>query len=252
MDLAACLVRLGLAGPLPPTADSLRRLHVAQLTRVPFETLDVSAGASIVLDEEAFFEKIVQRRRGGYCYELNGFLAALLRELGFSVGLLSAEVAKPDGSFGPEFDHLALRVELDEPWLADVGFGDGFLEPLRLVERGEQRTPDGAWRLEEAEGGRLLLQRLTPEGEWRPAYRLDLEPHALADFDGMNRFHQSSPDSPFAGRRLCSLARLDGRDTLSGLKLVRTRGAERVVRELADETEVAATLRDLFGVELQP
>ena len=84
------------------------------------------------MTKAAFCRKIVNEKRGGFCYELNGAFAALLRALRFRVTLLSGRVARQDGSYGPEFDHLTLRVDLEEPWLADVGFGDCFLEPLRL------------------------------------------------------------------------------------------------------------------------
>ena len=86
----------------------------------------------------ALFEKIVTQRRGGFCYEQNGLFAAVLRALGFDVTLLEARVSKGDGTFGIPFDHLTLMVQLEDRWLADVGFGDSFLDPLRLDDPGEQ------------------------------------------------------------------------------------------------------------------
>src|ERR1051326_805528 len=127
MNTTAYLDRIGYRGPVMPTADVLRRLHLAHLQTVPFENLDISRGRKIAMDEEAFVRKLVEERRGGFCYELNGAFAALLRALGFKVTLLSARVPREDGSDGPEFDHLTLRVDLEEPRLADVGFGDAFL-----------------------------------------------------------------------------------------------------------------------------
>ena len=85
-------------------------MHRAHLLAVPFENLDIHLGRPISLDQDALFGKIVTRRRGGFCYELNGLFALLLRELGFEVTLLSAGVARADGGFGPEFDHLTLLV----------------------------------------------------------------------------------------------------------------------------------------------
>jgi arylamine N-acetyltransferase len=126
------LHRIGYSGAREPTAAALRDLHRAHLFTVPFENLEISLGRKIVCDEPSFLRKIVDRRRGGFCYELNGAFAALLRELGFEVTLLSARVPRESGGSTPEFDHLALRVDLEEPWLADVGFGESFLDPLRL------------------------------------------------------------------------------------------------------------------------
>src|SRR4029079_9045877 len=102
MDIQAYLDRNDYHGPLDPNAETLRALHVAHLLAVPFENLNIGVGWPIVLDEAALFDKIVVRRRGGFCYELNGLFAALLRGLGFQVTMLSAGVARADGGFGPE------------------------------------------------------------------------------------------------------------------------------------------------------
>src|SRR5687768_15235135 len=128
LDTAAYLERIGYRGPVEPTAETLRRLHVAHLLAVPFENLSIHASEPIVLDDSALFEKIVARRRGGFRYELNGLFAALLGALGFEVEMLSAGVMNSEGEFGPDFDHMALVVKLEERWLADVGFGDSFVE----------------------------------------------------------------------------------------------------------------------------
>src|ERR671921_596800 len=177
MDVEAYLERIGYRGPRAPTAETLRRLHVAHLLAVPFENLSIHAGEPVVLDDESLFEKVVARGRGGFCYELNGLFAALLRELGFRVEMLSAAVARRGGGFGPEFDHMALLVTLEERWLADVGFGDSFVEPLLLDERAEQRQGAHAFRIEE-DGDRLVLLRKDSGGAWEPEYRFGLEPHA--------------------------------------------------------------------------
>src|SRR5690242_9417454 len=111
MDIAAYLQRIGYSGSRVPSADALRALHVAHLQAVPFENLDIHLRRPISLDPERLFQKIVLERRGGFCYELNGLFAALLRALGFQVTYLSASDAHADGGYGPPFDHLALLVE---------------------------------------------------------------------------------------------------------------------------------------------
>lgn len=243
------LERIGYRGPLEPTAETLRRLHLAHLVSVPFENLSIHRGEPIRLDDEALFEKIVTRRRGGFCYELNGLFAALLRALGFDVAMLSAGVGRAAGEFSPDYDHMALLVTLENRWLADVGFGDSFREPLRLDERGEQLEGDQAYRVEETGDGRLLLSRREEGGPWNPQYRFGLEPHIYADYADRCHFHQTSPDSHFTQNRICSLATPDGRVTLSGMKLITTRGGEKQEREL-DEREYAEALREVFGIVL--
>src|SRR6266511_6128170 len=138
MKVQTYLERINYDGPVEPSAETLRWLQVAHLLAVPFENLSIHAHEPIVPDDHALFRKIVSRRRGGFCYELNGLFAALLRAIGFEVVILSAQVANADGQFSPDFDHMALLVTVDEPWLVDVGFGDSFVEPLSLNERDSQ------------------------------------------------------------------------------------------------------------------
>src|SRR5262245_32218199 len=123
MDFKAYLERINYDGPLVVSAETLRGRQVAHLHNVPSENFSIHAHEPIVLGDEALFGKIVERRRGGFCYEVNGAFAALLRAVGFEVTMLSAEVARPTGDFSQPFDHMALMVQLDQPWLVDVGFG---------------------------------------------------------------------------------------------------------------------------------
>lgn len=248
MDTTAYLERIGYDGPLAPTEETLRRVHLAHMLAVPFENLSIHAGERIVLDDEWLFDKIVRRRRGGFCYELNGIFAALLRSLGFDVEMLSAGVMGGTGAFGPDFDHMTLLVSLDDRWLADVGFGESFREPLLLDERGAQEQSSGAYRIDETDGGRLILMQREASGEWTAQYRFDLQPHTFADYEGMCAFHQTSPDSHFTQKRICSMATGRGRTTISNSLLIVTADGERRERELADEQDVAAALREHFGV----
>ena len=248
MDVQAYLDRISYHGPLAPTAETLRALQVAHLQTVPFENLSIHACQPIVLDDQALFDKVIHRRRGGFCYELNGLFAALLRELGFQVTKLSAGVARGDGTFGPDFDHMALQVDLEERWLADVGFGDSFRDPLRLDERGEQPEGVRTFRIDEDGDHLLLLRRDGPGQPWQPQYRFTLQSHEYPDYAGMCHFHQTSPESHFTRQTVCSLATADGRVTLSGMKLIITKGGERQERVLENAEEQKALLREVFGV----
>jgi len=248
MNVTAYLQRINYHGATAPTAETLRELHRAHMLAVPFENLDIHLGREIVLDDERLYSKVVERRRGGFCYELNGAFAALLRELGFNVKKLAAGVGRADGSFGPMFDHMALMVKLEERWLADVGFGEGFREPLRLDEAGEQAQAFGAYRIRQDDEYRILERR---DGDrWLLEYRFTLQPYEYEDYGEMCRYHQTSPLSSFTQKRTCSLATADGRVTLANNRLITTRGGERHERLLADDLEIAAVLREQFGVVL--
>src|SRR6202051_2481392 len=187
MDVQAYLRRIDYQGSLTPDIDLLHSLHRAHLFTVPFENLDIHLGREIVCDESRILHKIVNEKRGGFCYELNGAFAALLRALGLRVTLLSCRVARQDGSYGPEFDHLTLRVDIEEPWLADVGFGDCFLEPLRLGSRLEQEQTGRAYRLTSRMTSAASIDavfglEVMAEGRWKREYAFTLQQRQLVDF----------------------------------------------------------------------
>jgi N-hydroxyarylamine O-acetyltransferase len=248
VNVPVYLDRIRYEGPLTPTAEVLRSLHRAHMFAVPFENLDIGLGRQIVCDESRFLQKIVNEQRGGFCYEMNGAFAALVRAMGFKVTLLSARVSGDDGSDGPEFDHLALRVDLEEPWLADVGFGDSFVEPLLLEPGLEQEQFGRRYRLTPADSG-LCLEANT-DGAWKRQYRFTLQARQLSEFAAMCHYHQTSPDSPFTRKRVCSLATPEGRITVSGEKLIETRNGVREEQVLQGDEEWRAALGERLGVTL--
>ena len=247
MDVTAYLDRINYRGSLVPSAETLRALQVAHLLAVPFENLSIHAGEPVVLEDDALFGKIVNRKRGGFCYELNGLFAALLRTLGFKVEMLNAQVANSEGVFGPDFDHMALMVSLEERWLADVGFGDSFREPLLLDQR-EPTVQGERIYLITSEGAKLKLLQRAGEGEWKALYRFTLRSYSYADYAGMCKFHQTSPDSHFTRARLCSRATPDGRITISGMRLITDTDGGRKETVIENEEEYARLLREHFGI----
>ncbi len=253
MKVQTYLERINYDGPVEPSAETLRRLQVAHLLAVPFENLSIHAHEPIVLDDQALFRKIVSRRRGGFCYELNGLFAALLRAIGFEVVMLSAQVANADGQFSPDFDHMALLVTVDEPWLVDVGFGDSFVEPLSLNERDSQVQGDCAYRVV-VEGERLVVMQckeVSTSDEWKPQYRFTLKPYQYSDYAERCEYHQTSPLSHFTKARICSRLTPQGRITLSDMRFITTGGAARIERPVATEGEYSDILREHFGIVMK-
>ena len=248
MDVKAYLQRLNYTGSLDVNADTLRELHRAHLFSIPFENLDIHLGRRIVLDEELVLHKLIAQRRGGFCYELNGAFCALLRELGFTVSMLSAGVARDEGGFDPPFDHMALLVDLEQRWLADVGFGDSFREPLLLDSRQEQDLNGDAYQLLES-GEHLILQRREAAG-WTPQYRFTVEPHRYDEYSEMCVYHQTSPQSIFTQRRACSIATADGRITVTDKRLIITSGGEKNEREFEKSGDWLIALREYFDIDI--
>jgi N-hydroxyarylamine O-acetyltransferase len=237
VDVTAYLNRIGAS-----RTATLPELHRAHQSAVPFENLSIHLGEPISLGPDDLFDKVVRRRRGGFCYELNGLFALLLEELGFSVARVAARVHNGE-RFGPLFDHLALLV--DDGWLVDVGFGRHCSYPLRLAERGEQVDPGGRFRLADAPGGDLDVYR-----EGAPQYRIERRPRALSDFEPACWWQQTWPGSHFRQGPVCT--RLDGDDriTLSGNTLIRTSAGSRSETVLGTDDEVLRAYESNFGISL--
>jgi N-hydroxyarylamine O-acetyltransferase len=244
MDLDAYLERIGYAGSREASEHTLSELHRAHMLAVPFENLDIHLGVANVLDPEHVFDKIVARRRGGWCYELNGLFALLLERLGFAVTRHSASVVLSDPP-SPDFAHLTLRVDLDRPWLADVGFGASFTRPLRLDVEDDQERDGNTYRVTRGPDGRMTLRE-----NGAAQYAFALEPRRMEQFAEMCVLQQTSPGSHFLQAPMCSLATDDGRVSLAGMRLITTTTHGRSERELESEADRTAVLRDLFGVDL--
>lgn len=231
-----------------PRADlaSLRALHRAHLLAIPYENLDVQLGVPVTRDIDHIYEKLVVGRRGGWCYEMNGLFAWALESLGFSLTRLAAGVMRAVRGEAAVGNHLALRVELDTPWLADVGFGDGALEPVPLrpgaYRRGElefvlERIDDDWWRFHNHRHGSAPSFDFTERAA--PADLLDRQCELL----------QTSPESPFTQVAVVQ------RHVPGGLMVMRGRVLSRVSADGVDKQEIASreeygrVLRDVFALE---
>jgi N-hydroxyarylamine O-acetyltransferase len=239
--------RIGVEPPASIDAEVLRTLHRAHQLTVPFENLSIHLGEPIVLGPADLADKIVRRRRGGFCYELNGAFALLLEACGARVRRVAARVYG-EGGLGPPFDHLALIVSLADgsgPWLADVGFGSHSTYPLHAGSREDQADPAGTFRLADAGDGDVDVLR-----DGKPQYRIESRPRDLVDFVPTCWFQQSSPDSHFTKSTICSRLTEAGRISLSGRLLIETSDGTRTERTLDGSGAILAAYREYFGVVL--
>jgi N-hydroxyarylamine O-acetyltransferase len=247
-QLSHYLDRIGVDGGQPPTAARLRELHEQHLRRVPFENLSIHLGEPIRLGLPELFAKLVERRRGGFCYELNGLFGALLSTLGYDVELLACAVYTPAG-LGPPFDHVALSVGTADGagrWLADVGFGRHSLRPLRLDTSDDQDDPHGVFRLETTAGGDVDVYL-----NGGPQYRVEPRPRTLLDCVPTCWWQQTAPESHFRTGPVCSrVSDTGGHITLAGRLLIRTDGGERVETNLDSDDDVLGAYEKYFGVPL--
>jgi N-hydroxyarylamine O-acetyltransferase len=249
IDVDAYLRRIGLESRPVADVDGLLALQAAHLHTVPFENLDILAGRPISIDLAAVEAKIVGAHRGGFCYELNGLFAALLQALGFRVSLLSAEVRSPEsGEWGPPFDHLVLRVDLDVPWLVDVGFGDGCPEPLPLRDGAEVLDSSGRLFSLVGDSSGWILSVREPGADAPVAlHRFSETTHVLTEYAATCRF-QETESQLFTAHRIAEMLTADGRMTLFDNRLIVHVGADRTVTEIP-EADVPALLRERFGIE---
>jgi N-hydroxyarylamine O-acetyltransferase len=236
-----------------PGIENLRRLHIAHLQSVPFENLDISLKRKIRLDESSLWKKIVTDRRGGFCYELNGLFAWLLKKIGFEVTYLNARVFDRDGNLGIDFDHLALLVQVpgqSSRWLADVGFGDSFNEPLNFEDREEQIQGLRAYRLEQSPNGFITWQK-NYDSSWERQYFFDLQARQFPDdYETACLYHQTSSESWFTRGSIISRATEDGRVSLEDGRLIVTKNGRRTERPVENDEEYHGLLKERFGVEL--
>ena len=254
MDTYAYLKRIQYSGPVSPDVQTLLGLQRAHLLHIPFENLDIGLKRPIQLEEEALWDKIILHRRGGFCYELNGLFARLLQEIGFDVNYLNARVYNREGELGIDFDHLALLVRVPgqtERWLADVGFGNSFNEPLSFDGPKIQAQGLRAYRLEQAQGGYATWQR-NYDGSWERHYFFDLKAHRFPEeYLSACNYHQTSPQSSFTRGSIISRATLDGRVSLEEGRLILTSNGRRTEQPVSNKNEYLALLRLHFGIVLE-
>lgn len=253
MNIPQYLERIQYREPLKLDANTLRGLELAHMMTVPFENLDIALKRPIKIDEESLWNKLVVQKRGGFCYELNGLFAWLLKQVGFEVTYLNARVFNSEGILGIDFDHLALLVQIPgQPgrWLADVGFGDSFMEPLDLDDRTEQMQGLRSYRLEQISDGYIVWQR-NYDGSWERHYFFDLQPHKFPEeYESACHYHQTSAESSFTRSSIISRATSDGRVSLEDGRLLLTVNGQRTNRPLESDDEYHALLKGFFGIIL--
>jgi N-hydroxyarylamine O-acetyltransferase len=249
-DLQSYFSRTGFQGSASADFATLKGMMRRQLFSVPFENLDVQAGKVVSLAPEVIFEKIVERRRGGYCYEVNGLFTMALDALGFSYRLVAARpmtypVRRPK-------THMAIIVTLDgEQWLCDLGFGSfGIREPvnLRWLDRDIRQDFD-TFRLTMVSERDYLLQSLT-DGAWKNLYEFNLSPQEWVDFEPANYLNSTHPDSIFVQNLMVVLQNESGKEVLTSYFFKSTSDGRTVETKIMPE-EIPSLLQQKFSLVYQ-
>jgi N-hydroxyarylamine O-acetyltransferase len=249
MNVNSYLNRIGLdQADFAAATETLKLLQKTHLLKVPFENLDIHRQRPITLDTVNFYRKIVAKGRGGFCYELNGLFNELLKDIGFQTRMISARVGRGDGSFGPEYDHLALLAKIEnKEFLVDVGFGDFTAEPLEFVLELEQTDPNGTFLLRKFDDGYFEVVKKVDE-DWKSEYIFRPVARELSEFAGMCHFHQTSPESHFTRGKVCSLMLENGRKTLTDSKFMVTADGRKTETEIESNEQFNQILRREFDI----
>lgn len=254
VDVDAYFQRIGYVGPAAPTLAALAAIHARHVDAIPFEGINPLMGWPVPLDLASLHAKLVGGRRGGYCFEQNALLKAVLEKLGFKVTGLAGRVrwmSQVDAPLGPR-SHMLLKVDLPEgPYIADVGFGANLLDaPLQLVAEVEQRTAMGTYRLTPS-GEDFALAALQPAG-WRTMYQFSLHPQLPSDYEASNWFTATHPSVPFTTGLIMERLGSAARYKLVNRRLTTQDAAGRVVEERMIESarDLEEVLGTVFNVEL--
>ena len=249
MDIQKYLERINYTGSFNPDAEVLSSLQLAHLMTVPFENLDIYYKVPIDLDN--LFDKIVNRRKGGFCYELNGLFYQLLIETGFTVKMISAGVYNHKKEYSPEYDHMALLVTTrDNNYLVDVGFGEFAHSPINMQVNTETIDSTGIFKVEQLDENYHVVKKKNAFGEFTPEYMFSINKRKLHDFDERCLFHQTSNESHFMQNRICSMPTKNGRITLTGSTLKITESEIIKETHLDNEQAVQQALWNYFKIKL--
>ena len=248
-DLDAYCARVNYTGSRDVSLATLKALHFSYVHSVPFENLDIHLGQPISLEPSDLFTKIVTRKRGGYCYEVNSFFAMILRSFGFDVQCLLARVLYGVSTFRPRSHQLLLVTVENQPWIADVGFGSCCLrEPLLLTSDAIQEQGPDKFRLR-ADAGVYILAAMFG-GRWQDLYSFTLEPLLLADYEPYNYWNSTSPHVRWTQQKVCTIPTKDGRVVAADMEFkIHTKEGMRTI-QAKNHSEYLELLREYFGLEI--
>jgi len=252
LHLDRYFARIGYDGPRAATLDVLRDLQRLHTQTIPFENLNPLTGRRVLLALPELVDKLVEQRRGGYCYEHNLLFAQVLTQLGFEVTPLSARVLwRRDPATVPARTHMTLRVDIgDDAWMTDVGFGLVTpTAPLRLVAGEAQQTTLEPYRFAAAARDAFDLEVKTGD-MWSKVYRFDLQRTESIDYEVMNWYVSTHPDSFFLANLVaCRIAPAARRVLFNDLYTERAPDGRKEERHVTSALELEACLRDEFGID---
>lgn len=251
MNIEKYIQRIGHKHQLSISHECLKSLHQCHVMTIPFEALDVQLNRTIKLDLESIYDKVILKNRGGFCYELNYLFYSFLTQIGFDCSMVSSRIFD-NGSYGPEFDHMSIVVKLEEDWLVDIGFGDLFIEPLKIHSNQNQEDRFRTYKIQELKGEEfLLLESLKNKNDFRKKYIFNLKTRSIDAFSDQCHYKQFSPESYFVKNRICTLPTAFGRKTIMN-DVFKVKFNDQVKKiKINNKTELIKILKEEFNVSIE-
>ncbi len=250
MNTEEYLARINYFGKTTIEITTLTAIHQHHVLEVPFENLDVQNGIKIQLDIPQLFQKIITKNRGGFCYELNYLFMSLLKQLGFEAHMISASIFDDD-KLGPAFDHMAVAIYIEnEYWIADVGFGDLFIKPLKIKPGTVQYDGVMTFKIDSFNSTSYLLSKSEDGIHFEKKYVFDLNEKRIEQFFPQCELKQQSPTSYFVQNKVCTLAQKNGRVTIFNSKFIQKKKGHKTAILIENKAHENQLLMQEFNIVL--
>jgi N-hydroxyarylamine O-acetyltransferase len=250
VDFIAYLERIVYTGIINVTDEVLMRLHKKHVYQIPFENLDVYYKRIFNLDIGNVYEKVINDKRGGFCYELNLLFNWLLTQIGFTSRIIASRIFNEDGTVGPEFDHMSIYVKTGKEYLLDVGYGDLFVTPIEM-SGGMQFDGRNYFRIDRWNKNEYVISMSTDGLSFSRKYTFSLDVVDIKDFDSICIDKQINPTSFFVKNVVCTKPTENGRVTIFNNKFVEKDGESRMEQVIQSDEHLTRCLKDKFGIVIR-
>ena len=238
------LQRIGIEGQLYPNLETLKKIQKQHLINIPFENIDIIENRALNLNKDSLFTKIVEEKRGGICYELNGLFLMLLKEIGYDVKYISGRIREE----GTDLDHVLLLVNIDnEKYIADVGFKDNYLYPIKMVPNLIQENYKNKYKINKIDNDKYQLNKIVDDEEI-VLYTFTTEEKRLSDFEERCKYFETTENTYFTNNPFSAIERENGKIFITDKKLTITKDDKTETKEIKSKDEFYFHLNELFKI----